>query len=453
MTTFRPVDRDTGFLLPPSVDEWLPERHLARFVVEVVGGLNLRAMIGSYRGGGEAAYHPHLLLGILVYGYATGVFSSRKLERATYDSVAFRFIAANQHPDHDTIAAFRRRFLPQIEALFVQVLLLAREMGVLQLGTVALDGTKIHANASRHSALSYQHAGQIEAQLRAEVAELLAKAEAADGADLPDGLSIPEELAHREQRLAEIARARAVIEARARERHAREQAEYDAKIAARAAKAAATGQKPRGRPPVPPVEGPGSADQVNLTDGESRIMPMPGGGFEQCYNAQACVAAGSLLVVAQNVVQAANDKQQIEPMLDKLAALPPELGQVETLLADTGYFSVANVQACVAADIDPLLAMGRQPHHPPLAERFAPDPPPPEQPTPLEAMAHRLRTQEGKKLYALRKHTPEPVFGIIKAALGFRQFLLRGLDKVRGEWNLVTMAYNLKRLFALAGAT
>jgi transposase len=453
MSTFRPVDRDTGFLLPPSVDEWLPERHLARFVVEVVGGLNLRAMIGSYRGGGEAAYHPHLLLGILVYGYATGVFSSRKLERATYDSVAFRFIAANQHPDHDTIAAFRRRFLPQIEALFVQVLLLAREMGVLQLGTVALDGTKIHANASRHSALSYQHAGQIEAQLRAEVAELLAKAEAADGADLPDGLSIPEELARREQRLAEIARARAVIEARARERHAREQAEYDAKIAARAAKAAATGQKPRGRPPVPPVEGPGSADQVNLTDGESRIMPMPGGGFEQCYNAQACVAAGSLLVVAQNVVQAANDKQQIEPMLDKLAALPPELGQVETLLADTGYFSVANVQACVAADIDPLLAMGRQPHHPPLAERFAPDPPPPEQPTPLEAMAHRLRTQEGKKLYALRKHTPEPVFGIIKAALGFRQLLLRGLDKVRGEWNLVTMAYNLKRLFALAGAT
>jgi hypothetical protein len=410
-------------------------------------------MIGSFRRGGEAAYHPRLLLGILVYGYATGVFSSRKLERATYDSVAFRFIAANQHPDHDTIAAFRRRFLPQIEALFVQVLLLAREMGVLQMGTVALDGTKIHANASRHSALSYAHAGQIEAQLRAEVAELLAKAEAADGADLPDGLSIPEELARREQRLAEIARARAIIEARARERHAREQAEYEAKLAARAAKAAATGQKPRGRPPMPPVAGPGPADQVNLTDEESRIMPVPGGGFEQCYNAQACVAAGCLLVVASDVVQAANDKQQVAPMLGKLAALPAELGQVETLLADTGYFSEANVQACAAASIDPLLAMGRQPHHLPLAARFAPDPPPPEQPTPLEAMAHRLHTQEGKALYALRKHTPEPVFGIIKAALGFRQFLLRGLDKVRGEWSLVTMAYNLKRLFSLAGAT
>ena len=222
MSTFRPIDRDTGFLLPPSVDEWLPERHLARFVVEVIEGLDLRAMIGSYRSSGEAAYHPRLLLGILVYGYATGVFSSRKLERATYDSVAFRFIAANQHPDHDTIAAFRRRFLPQIERLFVQVLLLARELGVLQLGTVALDGTRIHANASRHSALSHEHAGKIEAQLRAEVTELLAKAEAADRADLPDGLSIPEELARRERRLAEIARARAVIEARAKERHARE---------------------------------------------------------------------------------------------------------------------------------------------------------------------------------------------------------------------------------------
>src|SRR5215207_2255548 len=448
MSNFRPVDRDTGFLMPPSVDEWLPERHLARFVVEVIEGLDLRAMIGSYRGCGEAAYHPRLLLGILVYGYATGVFSSRKLERATYDSVAFRFIAANQHPDHDSIAAFRRRFLQHVEAVFVQVLLLASELGVLQLGTVALDGTKIHANASRHSALSYEHAGRIEAQLRAEVAALLDKAEAADQADLPDGLSVPAELARREQRLAEIARARATIEARARERHAREQAEYDGKMAARAAKAAATGQKPRGRPPVPPAEGPGATDQVNLTDEESRIMLVPGGGFEQCYNAQACVAAGCLLVVANDVVQAANDKQQVEPMLGKLAALPPALGE-----AETGYCSEANVQACVAAGIDPLIAMGRQPHHPPLAERFTPDPPPPDTPTPFEAMAHRLQTQEGRALYALRKHTPEPVFGIIKAALGFRQFLLRGLDKVRGEWNLVTMAYNLKRLFALAGAT
>src|SRR3954466_6066395 len=279
MSNFRPVDRDTGFLLPPSVDEWLPEKHLARFVVEVIAGLDLRAMLGSYRGSGEASYHPSVLLGILVYGYATGVFSSRKLERATYDSVAFRFIAANQHPDHDTIAVFRRRFLEEITELFVQVLELAREMGMLRMGTVALDGTKVHANASRHSALSDEHAGKIETQLKAEVADLLAKAEATDRADLPDGLSIPDELARREERLEKLAEARATIEARARERFEREQAEYEAKLAARDAKAAATGRKPGGKPPQPPVEGPRPTDQVNLTDEQSRIMPVAGGGF------------------------------------------------------------------------------------------------------------------------------------------------------------------------------
>jgi hypothetical protein len=409
-------------------------------------------MRGSYRGSGSASYPPSLLLGILVYGYATGVFSSRKLERASYDSVAFRFIAANQHPDHDTIAAFRRRFLQEIEGLFVQVLAVAREMGVLRMGTVALDGTKIHANASRHSALSYEHAGKIEAQLKAEVAELLAKAEAADRTDIPDGLSIPDELARREERLAKLAEARAKIEARAKERFEREQADHEARLAARDAKAAATGRKPRGKPPQPPVEGPLPTDQINLTDEQSRIMPVAGGGFEQCYNAQAVVAAGSLLVVAADVVQAPNDKRQLAPMLDKLAALPADLGQPQTLLADTGYFSAANVQACGAAGIEPLIALGREAHHPGLVERFAAAPPAPDDPTPVEAMAHRLKTPEGRKLYAQRKHTAEPVFGIIKSVLGFRQFLLRGLDKVRGEWNLVTLAWNLKRMFALVPA-
>jgi transposase len=452
MSNFRTIDRQTGFLLPPSVEEWIPERHLARFVVEVVEGLDLRSMSGSYRGSGSASYHPSVLLGIMVYGYATGIFSSRKLERATYDSVAFRFIAANEHPDHDTIATFRRRFLKQIEGLFVQVLVLAREMGLLKLGTLGLDGTKIHANASRHSALSYEHAGNIEAQLKAEVAELMAKAEAADKADLPDGMSIPEELARREDRLQKIAQTRAKIEARSKERFAREQVEHEAKIAAREAKTKATGKKPGGRPPAPPVAGPLPSDQINLTDEESRIMPVAGGGFEQCYNAQAAVAEGSLLVVASDVVQAPNDKQQIEAMLGQIADLPAELGQAETLLADTGYFSAKNVAACEAAGIEPMIAMGRQPHHPPLAERFADAPPAPENPTPVEAMAHRLKTPEGRKLYALRKQTPEPVFGIIKSVLGFRQFLLRGLDKVRGEWSLVTMAWNIKRMFALSAA-
>ena len=452
MSNFRTIDRQTGFLLPPSVDEWLPEKHLARFVVEVIEGLDLRTMSGSYRGSGSASYHPRMLLGILVYGYATGVFSSRKLERATYDSVAFRFIAANDHPDHDTIATFRRRFLKEIEALFVQVLQLAREMGLLKMGTIGLDGTKIHANASRHSALSYEHAGKIEEQLKAEVADLLAKAEAADAADIPDGMSIPDELERREERLRRIAEARAKIEARAKERHAREQAEYEAKLAAREAKTAATGKKPGGKPPQPPSEGARPNDQINLTDEESRIMPVAGGGFEQCYNAQAAVAAGSLLVVAVDVVQATNDKQQIEPMLGKIEALREELGASETLLADTGYFSEGNVTACEAAGIEPMIAMGRQPHHPPLQQRFETPPAAPENPTPVEAMAYRLKTPQGRNLYALRKQTPEPVFGIIKSVLGFRQFSLRGLENVRGEWSLVTMAWNIKRIFALAPA-
>ncbi|MGO9471828.1 MAG: IS1182 family transposase [Rhodomicrobium sp.] len=452
MSNFRNFDRDTAFLLPPSVDDWLPEKHLARFIVEVIDGLDLSAMSNSYRGSGSASYHPKLLLAVLVYGYATGVFSSRKLERATYDSVAFRFIAANEHPDHDTIAAFRRRFLKEIEALFVQVLLLAREMGVLKMGTVALDGTKIHANASKHSALSYEHAGRIEAQLKAEVAELMAKAEAADKADLPDGLSIPDELARRDERLKKLAEARAKIEARAKERYEREQAEYQAKLAAREAKTKDTGKKPGGKPPAPPVEGPLPTDQINLTDEESRIMPVSGGGFEQCYNAQAVVAAGSLLVVASEVVQAPNDKQHLEPMLVKTGALPEELGKAETVLADNGYFSEANVKACEAAGAEPLIALGRDSHHPSLQERFAGAPAAPQNPTPVQAMAHRLQTPEGKKLYAQRKHTPEPVFGIIKSVLGFRQFLLRGLDKVKGEWSLVTMAWNLKRMFVLKAA-
>jgi transposase len=423
---------------------------LARFVVEVFDRLDLSAMSRSYRGTGSASYHPALLLGILVYGYATGVFSSRKLERATYDSVAFRFIAANDHPDHDTIATFRRRFLKQIEGLFVQVLELAREMGMLKLGTVALDGTKIHANASRHSALSYEHAGKIEAQLKAEVAELLARAEAADAADVPDGMSIPDELARREERLAKLAEARARIEARAKERFEREKAEHEAKLAAREAKAEATGKKSGGKPPQPPVEGARPTDQINLTDEASRIMPVAGGGFEQCYNAQAVVTAGSLLVVAAQVVQAPNDKQQIAPMLERIDALPEDLGRPVTLLADNGYFSDANVMLCAAAQIDPMIALGRQSHYPSLSERFVEAPPAPDNPTPLEAMSHRLQTPAGKKLYALRKQTPEPVFGIIKSVMGFRQFLLRGLDNVQGEWSLVTMAWNMKRMFALA---
>lgn len=453
MSNFRPINRATDFLLPPSVDEWLPERHLARFVVEVIEQLDLSKLTRAYRGSGSASYHPAMLLALMVYGYATKVFSSRALERATYDSVAFRYIAGNEHPDHDTIAAFRNRFIDAIEPLFVEVLKLAQAMGVLKLGTVGLDGTKIHANASRHSALSYEHAQKIEVQLKEEVKQLLLLAEQADAADVPDGMSIPEELQRREQRLAAIAQAKAKIEARAQERFEREQAEYQAKMAAREAREKETGKKPGGRPPAPPTGGPGPKDQVNLTDEDSRIMPVAGGGFDQCYNAQAVVATGSLLVVASEVSQAPNDKQQLEPMLEKLNTLPEALGQVENLLADSGYCSEANVESCEAAGIEPVIAMAREHHHIGWQERYAAAPaaPPPDA-TAMQRMAHRLKTPEGKKLYGLRKQTPEPVFGIIKSAMGFRQFLLRGLQNVQGEWDLVTMSWNIKRMFALRPA-
>jgi transposase len=265
MSNFRPIKRDTGFLLPPSVDEWLPQRHLARFVVEMIDGMDLSELEKAYRGSGSASYHPAMLLALLVYGYTTKVFSSRAIERATHDSVAFRFIAGNEHPDHDTIAAFRKRFIGHIEPMFVEVLKLARQMGMLKMGTVALDGTKVHANASRHSALSYGHIKKIEKQLKKEVKQLLRLAERADGVNVPDGMSIPEELERREVRLAALAEAKAKIEARAQERLAREQTEHQAKMAAREAQAQRTGKKPPGRPPEPPSGC--IADKEQISDG------------------------------------------------------------------------------------------------------------------------------------------------------------------------------------------
>lgn len=449
MSRFRPIDRDTDFLLPPSVQEWLPEAHLARYVVDVVEGLDLSELERAYAGRGSAAYHPAMLLSLLIYGYATGTFSSRKIERATYDSLAFRYIACNLHPDHDTLASFRERFGAQFESAFVQVLEVARENQLSRFGAVSLDGTKIHANASRHSALSYGYAEKLEASLKAEVQELLKLAEAADQTPVPDGMSLPEELKRREERLTAIAQAKAKIEARAQERFAHEQAEYEAKVAAREARSVATGKKPKGRAPKPPESGPRSDDQLNLTDEESRIMPDAGGGFEQSYNAQAIVDNTSMLVLAAHVTQAPNDKQQLQPMLEKLQALPAGLNRPETLSADSGYYSEKNVLACQDAKIEPLIAVKREEHHPDWKQRFGEPQPLPQEATPVEAMKHRLKTRAGKAAYALRKQTVEPVFGILKSVMGFRQFLLRGLENVRHEWTLVCLAWNLKRMAVL----
>lgn len=449
---FVPVDRATPYLLPPSLDEWLPEDHLARFVVEITEQLDLSRLEAAYAGRGSKAYHPAMLLGLLFYGYATGVFSSRRLEAATYDSIAFRYVAANQHPDHDTIATFRRRFLSELGALFVQILVLAAEMGLLKMGTVSLDGTKVKANASKHTALSWEHACKLETQLKAEVEALLHRAERADQGEASQGVDIPEELARREARLAAIAQAKAKIEARAAERYAREKAEYEEKMQRRKAKEAATGKKPPGRKPKAPEPGPKAKDQVNLTDDESRIMPVSGGGFEQAYNAQAAVEMESLLIVGQHVSQAPNDKQELEPALAELDKVPDEAGQVETVVADNGFFSEDNVKAVEDRDMVPLVAMGRVRHNVPLFERLAaaPEGPPlPETAPAVERMAQRLQSEQGKLVYARRKCTVEPVFGIIKSVLGFRQFLLRGLEKVEGEWTLVSIAWNLKRMARL----
>jgi len=446
---FHAIDRETDFLLPPSVQQWLAQGHLARYVVDVVEQLDLSAMERAYAGKGSEAYHPAMLLALLIYGYATGIFSSRKIERASYDSLAFRFIACNRHPDHDTLANFRKRFGKQFEAAFVQVLQLARENQLSRFGTVSLDGTKIHANASRHSALSYAHAERIEAQLRLEVQELMKLAEAADQSALPEAVNLPEEILRREDRLAAIAAAKAKIEARAAERFAREQTEHQAKQATRARKEAESGKKHSGRGPKPPQAGPRADEQINLTDEDSRIMPVSGGGFEQSYNAQAAVDTESMLIVAAYVTQAPNDKEQVEPMLGKVRANPEGLNQPQTWLADTGYYSEKNVAACVAAGVEPLIAVKRDAHHPHWRERFS-------EPEPLAAdasavvtMKHRLETRVGRAAYALRKQTVEPVFGIIKSVMGFRQFSLRGLNNVGHEWMLVCLAWNLKRMAAL----
>lgn len=449
MSRFVQVDRDTAYLLPPSVQDWLPEAHLARYVVDVVGALDLSELVRRYAGRGSDGHHPGTLLGLLIYGYATGVHASRAIERASYDSVAFRFVAGNTHPDHDTIATFRRRFAGEIKALFVQVLLIARANGLMKLGNVALDGTKVKANASRHSALSHGHALKLKQQLQAEVEKLLGLAEVADASERPEGMDIPQELARREQRLARIEEAKAQIEASATQAY--EQAQFEAKQAERERRQNA-GRRPPGPPPAPPSPEVDPKAQVNLTDADSRIMRVHGNGFEQCYNAQLTVDMDSRLIVVPGLTQAVNDKQQLIPALERLRALPRELGTVQALVADNGFMSEANVRACAvpeaedATPIAPLIAMGRESHHVDLMQRFAPEPLGPAPQDPLQAMAHRLKTREGRVLYALRKSTVEPVIGIIKSVMKFRQFLLRGVNHVSGEWDLVCLAYNVKRM-------
>lgn len=447
---FKGGNRKQPYLFPPSVEDWLPADHLARFVVEIVEQLDISSITNEYGGRGSKAYAPDMMTALLFYGYATGVFSSRKIERSTYDSIAFRFIAGNTHPDHDTIATFRRRFLPHLKGIFVQILQIAHEMNILRLGAVSLDGTKVKANASKHKAYSYSHASKLEVQLEQEINALLKKAEQTDSADLPDGMSIPEEISRREERLEAIRKAKVEIESRAAERNAEEDKAYKEKMAKREAKQKKTGKKPPGKPPKPPTLGPSGKDQVNLTDDESRIMPVSGGGFEQCYNAQAGVDTATQLILCSYVSQKPNDKKEVQPAIDQLQNFDLELGEVSALLADNGYFSSDNCTIIERAGITPYIAVGREKHNTKLEDRFCESVPLAEDADYKTTMQHRLKTKVGKALYAARKSTVEPVFGIIKHVLGFRQFSVRGFESVQGEWDLVSIAWNLKRMHVLA---
>jgi transposase len=431
-----------------SLREVLPPDHLARFIVDVVSQLDLSEIYQQYSDQGAPPYAPEVLLGLLFYGYATGVFSSRKIERATYEVIPFRFIAGDMHPDHATIAHFRQQFLPELKELFVQILLIAQEMGHLQLGHVSLDGSKIHADASKSKAVSHKRLLVIEAYLQAEVNELFRLAEAADGGQVPAEMNIADEIERREQQLAQLTEAKKVLEARAQARYEAEQAEYEAKMKARAEKAAKSGRKPRGRPPQPPTAGPGDKDQYNFTDPESRIMKNANnGGFDQHYNTQVVVDHDSRLIVGNWLCDHTNDKQAALPTID---TVPSALGKPPAVNLDTGYFSENNVVGLQAREIEPYMATGRSPHHQGW-RRFFPDnlDPLPEKATVKEQMAYKLRTEIGKAIYRLRKSTVEPVIGIIKEVLGFRQFSLRGLAAAGGEWALVCLAYNLKRLHTL----
>ena len=445
---FKTADYDKTLDLQISLRDVLPPDHLARFMVDVIAQLDLSKIYNQYSDQGAPPYAPEVLLGLLFYGYATGVFSSRKIEQATYEVIPFRFIAGDMHPDHATIAHFRKEYLAELKDMFVQILLIAQAMGHLELGNVSLDGSKIHADASKSKAVSYKRLLAIEAYLQTEVNELFALAEAADGGQLPEKMNIPDEIERREQQLERLAEAKKVLEARAQARHEAEKAEYEAKMQAREEKAAKKGRKPPGRPPNPPTPGPRDKDQYNFTDPESRIMKNANNsGFDQHYNTQVVVDHDSRLVVGNWLCNHTNDKQAALPTIN---TVPPELGQPKKANLDTGYFSQDNINGLLARGIDPYIATGRSPHHQGWRAYFLDNPDPPtEDASVKEQMAFKLRSEIGNALYRLRKSTVEPVIGIIKEVLGFRQFSLRGLFAAGGEWTLVCLAYNLKRLHTL----
>src|SRR5260221_7398562 len=451
---FIDLDRQTPMFLPYDLREWVPEGHIVHFILEAVEQIPTGHFQVNHRGTGSEQYPPAMMLALLIYCYATGRFGSRTIEAASYSDVAVRYLCANHHPDHDTICAFRAANEKAFQAAFVTVLQLAQQLKLTKVGTVSIDGTKIQANASKHAAVSYARAGEMIAQLELEVQELMARPQQAENQETKEALDIPAELTRRADRKAALQQARQVIEARAQELAAAQQADYEAKQAQRQAQRDA-GKKPRGPGPKPPSGTPASQAQYNFTDPQSGIMKAGSGQhFEQSYNAQAAVDE-AMLIVGERVSTAANDKRELVPTA---AAISPAVApEVKTILVDSGFYSEAAVQAVeqkpdgTASGRTVLAAVEKLSHHKTVADLL----PQPEPPAPglgataKEVMAHRLKTTTGKTLYKLRKQTVEPVFGIIKEVLGFRRFSLRGHAKVSLEWTLVCVSYNLKRLFTL----
>lgn len=442
------IDRDTPMLLPTDLRRWVPEDDMVHFVIAAVERLPLTSVSVNRRGTGSEQYPPRMMLALLIYCYANGIFSSRRIERATYRDIAVRYLTADTHPDHDTICAFRRNNFDVLAEAFLEILRLAKEMGILKVGTVSVDGTKVAANASKDKNVRYDRAKELEALLKADIQDLLAQAEKADQENSDDGQRLKKEIARREALLATMTKARASLESQAKAAADAERAEYERKCAERESREG----KSKGKEPHPPKDVPEDSTQVNLTDNESRLMrKSKRSSYEQAYNAQAAVDAdGSMLILGTHVSQCASDANELLPAL---ASINESLGIPAAVLADSGYVNREVLTALATSDppVEAFVAVGRDEasdrrrcefrpkDSTEIPEKKVTDPQ-------LLAMREKLRTDDGRRMYAKRKQTVEPCFGIIKHAMGFRQFLLRGAQKVTGEWTLVALAYNVKRL-------
>jgi len=453
--TYRPYALNQQLLLPPNLRDWVPEGHVALFLLDVVGAMDLTPIYRGYEAGdgrGQPPYHPGMMVALLLYGYCTGKASSRKIERATYEEVPYRVLTGDQHPDHSSIAEFRKRNLTALAGLFVEVLRLCEKAGLVSLGHVSLDGTKVKANASKHKAMSYERMTETEKRLTAEVESLLAKAEEVDAAEDAEygptlrGDELPSELARRESRLKKIREAKAALEEEAKEKAKRAAAQAREKLEERERKEEETGKKGGGRAPkVPEPEEaiPEPKAQRNFTDPESRIMKDGASkSFEQAYNAQAVVDSTAQVIVASAVTQETNDKKQLIPMLEKVRGNAGRLP--DKVSADAGYFSEANATASTLTGVDLYVPPDRQKHGETHDRAVGP---PPLDATVIDKMRHKLRTTEGRATYKMRKQVVEPVFGQIKEARGFRRFSFRGISKVRAEWDLICLTHNLLKLF------